>query len=166
MAPKLSRKPANPYQDLPTVTAKETFVSGSATINRGEKRAGNDPVVAAHHSVFLAGDLQEHELPNPWVALVDAPEHPSHIHIPPSIPPHRQVESQADAWFDGGFAPGTAGAKSGRPSGFGSAIRRGQIFDALNPIVIQHPEWFVWVKRPVMLEDLDRLERLERPDAA
>jgi hypothetical protein len=29
-----------------------------------------------------------------------------------------------------------------------------------------HPEWFVWVKRPVLLEDLDRLERLEGSDAA
>ena len=167
MKTKLSRKPTNPYQDLPTVTAKETFLTETTTIRRGEKRAGNDPVVARHHGAFLAGDLQEHELPNPWDALiVDPPEHPPHVHIPPSIPPHRQVESVVNVWFEGGFAPGTPGAKSARPSGFGSAIRQGQIFDALQPVVREHPEWFVWVKRPVMREDLDRLARLEEHDAA
>ena len=118
MKTKLSRKPTNPYQDLPTVTAKETFLTETTTIRRGEKRAGNDPVVARHHGAFLAGDLQEHELPNPWDALiVDPPDHPPHVHIPPSIPPHRQVESVVNVWFEGGFAPGTPGAKSARPSG-------------------------------------------------
>ena len=61
----------------------------------------------------------------------------------------------------GGFAPGSPGAKSGRPSGYGSAVRIGQVFDVLTPIVRQHPEWFRWVERDVTLADLDRLERLE-----
>lgn len=160
--PKLKRKARNPYQDVETVTAAQTFCAQDVTIIRGEKRAGSDPVVAANHGAFLAGDLAEHQLPNPWDALVDVPEHPSHVYIPASVPPHRQVESMVDVWFEGGFAPGSVGAKSGRPAGFGYAIRRGQIFDALQPVVREHPEWFVWVKRPVMHEDLDRLERLER----
>jgi hypothetical protein len=162
MASKLSRKPANPFQDLPTVTASKTFVGEEVVIHRGEKRAGNDPVVAKHHGAFLAGDLQPHELPNMWDDLRDPPpEHPPHVHIPPSIAPQRQVRSTVNVWFDGGFAPGSPGAKSGRPSGFGSAVRIGQIFDALAPVVRLHPEWFVWVERPVSLADIERIERLE-----
>lgn len=135
------------------------------TIIRGEKRAGDDRVVEANHGAFLAGDLQPHQLPNPWDDVAEPPhEHPGVI-IPPSIPPHRQVEAQVNVWYDAGHAPGSPGAKNGRPSGFGTAIRIGQVFDALSPVVRQHPDWFRWVARDVRLDDLERLERLEREDA-
>jgi hypothetical protein len=51
----------------------------------------------------------------------------------------------------------------------GSAITIGRIFDALAPVVRQHPEhpeWFRWVERDVTLADIERLERLEEHDAA
>jgi hypothetical protein len=45
---------------------------------------------------------------------------------------------------------------------FGSAIRRGQILDVLDPRVAAHPERFEWIARPDKLEDIERLTREER----
>ena len=83
------------------------------------------------------------------------------MHVVASIPPHRQVRSTVNVWFDGGFAPGSDGAKSGRPSGFGTAIMIGKIYDALSPHVRENPSFYRWVERDVLPEDLERLECIE-----
>jgi hypothetical protein len=93
--------------------------------------------------------------------IADPPEAEAHVIIPPSIPPYRQVRSTVSAFWDGGHAPGSPGAKAGRPSGFGHALRIGQVLDVFSPVVRANPSWFVWVEREVSPADIERLERLE-----
>jgi hypothetical protein len=79
----------------------------------------------------------------------------------PAIPPHRLVVSRVDVYQDGGYAPGSQGAKSGRPSGFGGAVRRGQTFDILSPVVAEHVDWLEIPRRDLLPEDIERARRLE-----
>jgi hypothetical protein len=138
------------------------FATDTRTVAQGERLRGDDPFVTANPDAFYEEGTPPEQRPNLWDFIDDPPEfeHPNVI-IPASIAPHRQVESLVNVWFDGGHAPGSPGAASGRPSGFGTALRIGQVLDALDPIVRQNPGWFRWPARDVRLEDIEHLERLE-----
>jgi hypothetical protein len=82
---------------------------------------------------------------------------------PIRIPPHPQVRSLVDVAAPLAWSPGSPGAKSGTPPPFArTQLRQGQLLDALHPIVRQHPDWFCWPVRDVLLEDIERLEKLQR----
>jgi hypothetical protein len=139
--------------------AMQPIAGETRTVKTGDVLPGSDPFVIGNYESFFDEATPAEERPSLWDLVDDPVEHAPHVHIPPSIPPYRQVRATVNVWFDGGFAPGSTGAKSGRPSGFGTAITIGKIYDALSPAVRQHPEWFRYIERDVLPEDLDRLDR-------
>lgn len=140
--------------------AIEPIAGETRTVKQGDRLSGSDPLVAGNRRSFVDEAVPPEQRPNLWHLVDDPVPEPPHVLIHSSaIPQHRQVRSTVDVWWDGGHAPGSPGAKSGRPSGFGTALRRGQILDALNPVVRQNPSWFVFPQRDVHIDDIERLER-------
>jgi hypothetical protein len=164
MTPKLARKPDKPDPEK-TYIALEPIAGETRTVKQGERLPGSDPFVIGNFRSFYDAETPVGQRPNFWHLVDDPPEPEPHVNIPPSIPPHRQVKSVVDVWWDGGHAPGSPGAASGRPSGFGTALRRGQVVDVFDPVVRQNPSWFRWVEREVSPDDIGRLERWERLEA-
>lgn len=80
------------------------------------------------------------------------------------IPAHRRVVSQVDLAEPARWAPGWIGEKAAtRPLPFArSVIRRGQIVDVLHPLVRHRTRPPSNSPRPVMPEDIERLEKLQR----
>jgi hypothetical protein len=83
--------------------------------------------------------------------------------------PHRQVVALADTFRPLPFAPGSPGAR-GRmpiaPAPFGTGIKKGRVYDALDPVVRQNPQLFEFPRRDVTLADIERIARIEGGDAA
>ena len=161
MTPKLLAKKKPKPDPHKNYIAMQPLAGETRTVRMGDLLPGSDPFVVGNPESFFDEATPVEERPSLYDLLDDPVEHPPHVHVVASIPPHRQVRSTVNVWFDGGFAPGSDGAKSGRPSGFGTAITIGRIYDALGPAVRQHPERFRWVERDVLPEDLERLERIE-----
>jgi hypothetical protein len=166
MTSKLAKKKPDKPDPEHYYIALEPIAGEWRTVKQGERLRGDDPFVSGNPASFFDEQVPPEQRPNLWHLVQDPVSEPSHVIIPPSVPPWRQVESTVDVYWDGGHAPGSPGAKSGRPSGFGTAIRLGQVFDVLSPIVRQNPNWFCFPRRDVRLEDVERLERLEGSDAA
>ena len=84
-------------------------------------------------------------------------------------PPHRQVIALADTFTPLPFAPGSVGA-SGRaaipPAPFGTGIRKGRVYDLLDPVVRANPQLFEFPRRDVTLADIERIEQQDGGDAA
>ena len=84
-------------------------------------------------------------------------------------PPHRQVVALADTFTPLPFAPGSPGA-SGRmpiaPAPFGTGIRKGRVYDVLDPVVAQNPNLFEFPRRDVTAADIERIARTEGDQAA
>jgi len=108
------------------------------------------------------------ERPNFWNELPAPPEHESgfNIAVRPSIdiPVHRQVKSKVNHFWPGRWSPGSPGERSRLPSPWGSALSKGQVKDVLDPIVVEHADWFEWPARDVLPEDVERLRREEVND--
>jgi hypothetical protein len=113
-------------------------------------------------SVFVDASVPPEQRPNYWHLISDPEPEPPHVNILPSVPSHRLVVSKVDVYLPGSWAPGSAGAKAGKLSPFGGAIRRGQAFDILSPVVAQHPDWFELPRRDLTAEDIERVKALER----
>jgi hypothetical protein len=160
MTSKLKKKPAGP-DPAKMYVAIESIAGAERTVKMGEELPGSDPYVSGNPRSFIDASVPPEERPNFWHLVHDPEPEPPRVIIPPGVPPWRQVESTVDVFWDGGFAPDSPGAKSGRPSGFGTAIRMGQVFDVLSSIVKQNPNWFCFPRRDVRIEDIERLERIE-----
>jgi hypothetical protein len=64
------------------------------------------------------------------------------------------VRAVGNMFIDAGFAPGSAGAKSGRvASGFGRAVRAGELVPMNDPIVKAAPQNFETLPRPLTPAD-------------
>jgi hypothetical protein len=140
----------------------ETFATDDRVVHRGEQVRASDPIVGDGRW-FVEADTPTSELPNLWHSMPDAPRHAPLVRVQTiSIPAHRQVISQVDASAPMQWAKDSAGTKSGAPPPFAkTTLRRGQMLDALDPIVRAHPDWFRWPERHVLLEDLERLEEFD-----
>jgi hypothetical protein len=152
-----------PDQDVVALT---TFSLGDATVHRGDKFKGGDDVVLANPLWFSDGEVPDHEVPSMWAEVVPPPPD---FRPPPgatrTIEPHRQVRSTVDTWTSMPWAPGSPGSKGGiMPPPVGGGLKRGGIYDVGEPIVSQHPEYFVFPERPVSLEDIRRLTSEDKED--
>jgi hypothetical protein len=164
--PTLSKKNSNPFAPDQVVRAKRTFAHQNGVVHIGEEYRGDDPVVKANWTAFVDGATLDQELENVFDELPEPPTHAPAITVQSiQIPAHRQVRSLVDVAAAMKWAPDSPGAKSGAPPPFArTQLRQGQLVDALHPIVRQHPEWFSWPARQVLLEDIERLERHEREE--
>lgn len=161
--PMLSKKNRNPFASDQIVRAVRTFAHQDGVVHIGEQYRGGDPVVAANWSAFVPGETLDQELENPFDVLPPPPQHAPDVAVQTiQIPPHRQVRCTVDVAAPLAWSPGSPGARSGTPPPFARThVRRGQLLDALHPIVRQHPDWFRWPERDVLLEDIERMEWLE-----
>jgi hypothetical protein len=140
------------------------FGTVDRVVKRGERVRASDPIVGDGRW-FVDASTPPSEWPNMWNEMPDPPDHrDQQVRVQEqTIPAHRQVRSRVDMYWDGGHAPGSPGAKSGRPSGFGTALRMGQLLDVGSEIVRRNPSWFVWPERDVTVEDVERLtDEIER----
>ena len=168
------KEDVNPYRDAPVVTAVDSFAGGDGiVIQAGSKYRGDDPVVEAHWGVFREGDLMPNEIA---LIALDARAEPveyvdERFRIGQGVtpPPHRQVVALADTFTPLPFAPGSPGASSRMPippAPFGTGIKKGRVYDVLDPVVRQHPELFEFSRRDVTLADIERIARTEGDQAA
>jgi hypothetical protein len=160
--PLLKKKPE--FEPDDRVRAIQSFATETRTIRSGDVLRGDDPLVVGTPEWFELENTPSEEARNIWNEMPPPPLHDPGVAdrkimvAPPNpIPVHRQVKSLVETWTDMGYAPGSPGEKSGRPSGFGSAVRAGQVFDVLDPLVARHPDWFQFPARGVTLEDVERL---------
>jgi hypothetical protein len=146
--------------------ALQDFAGDSVRVKRGDRFPADHALVLANPSWFVDADLPSNELPTMWDSMPPPPDHRSAAAIRggPQIPPHRRVESVVNVFMPMPWAKGSDGEKRGVPAPFGGSIVKGQIVDALHPVVAEHPEWFEWPQRHVTLEDVERFSRLEEVD--
>jgi hypothetical protein len=144
--------------------ATKTYATGDRVVHRGERLRASDPAVDLSCSV--PDGTPESEWPNIWEEMPEPPQHAPEIAVETiQIPPHRQVRSLVDVSAPLRWSPDSPGAKSGVPPPFArTQLRQGQLVDALHPIVREHVDWFSWPERHVLLEDIERLEQLEREE--
>jgi hypothetical protein len=160
MTPKLATKSANKPDPEHYYIALEPIAGEWRTVKQGERLRGDDPYVSGNFRSLVHEQMPPEERPNYWHLVADPVPEPPHVIIPPSLPPWRQVQSTVDVYTDSGHAPGSPGAKSGRPSGFGTAIRDGQVFDVLLPDREAEPGLVLLsAARDVTFEDIEQLER-------
>lgn len=165
----LKSKNTNPYRDCEIVTCVTTFLGQDVTLNAGLKLRGDDPLVERYHGVFAEGDLLPHELAQFAAEQIplDLPEHPSHVYIPPSVSPHRQVVATADTFTAMPFAPNSPGARGGAaPAPFGTGLKKGRVYDIGHPAVRANPNLFEFPRRDVTLADVERLTAADANPAA
>jgi hypothetical protein len=155
-------KSKNPFRPDQVVKATKTFATDKHIVHVGEEYRGNDPIVVENWSAFVDAGTLDREMPNFWDTVPVPPDHRSPVQVQEqTIPVHRQVRSRVDMYWDGGYAPDSPGAKTGRPSGFGTALRMGQVLDVGDEIVRRNPSWFIWPEREVSAADVERLSRSE-----
>jgi hypothetical protein len=161
--PQLKKKTTNPFAPDQVVKATQTFAYADGVVHAGEQFRGADPIVEANWSAFVDGGTLPNEMPNMWDSLPEPPQHTPEVAVQTiSIPAHRQVRSLVDVAAPMRWSPGSPGDESGVPPPFArTQLRVGQLVDALHPLVREHVDWFEWPSRHVLLEDLERLERLE-----
>ena len=145
-----------------TVVAVTTFAMQNRLVRRGDKFAGDDPLVLTNPSWFADINTPTDELPNMCNEMPPPPQHEPSPGFDVTvqsilIPPHRRVRSRVDMWTPGRWAPGSPGEKRGGPPPVGSALRVGQILDIGDPRVRANPGHFEFVARDVTLEDVERL---------
>jgi len=161
MTPKLARKKPDRPDPEKWYLAIDAIAGDLRTVAIGDRLKGDDPMVSGNFRSFVDEERPPDERPNFW-HLVNGPVPvPPHVIIPSAIEPHRQAMSVVDVFLPGSWAPDSPGAKSGVPPPFGGAIRRGQVFDILSPVVAQHPDWFEIPRRDLTAEDVERARRLE-----
>ena len=159
----LKKRTTNPYRDAEVVTCVTTFIGQDVTLNAGLKLRGDDPLVERYHGVFVEGDLLPHELAKIQADAIplDPPvHHDERILIGQGVtpPPHRQVTCLVDTFMPLPFAPGSPGARGGiAPAPFGTGLKKGRIYDALDPVVRANPGYFEFGRRDVTLADIERL---------
>ena len=159
------KKQKPPFPEGSTVVAITSFSYGDGVVNTGDEYPGDHPLPVANPSWFCDAATPVKERPNTWTDLVpDPPSHRPPVSFLEPIPPHRQVRAIVDTWGPTPWAPGSPGeqARGGiAPPPYGGGLVRGRAYDALDPVVRQHPERFEWPRRDVTIEDLERLERSE-----
>lgn len=165
----LAKKDTNPFAPDATVRATRTFAWEGGVVHQGERYRGNHPAVEHGFSNFVPGETLDSELENVWGSLPDPPVHDSHVNVPASVPPWRQVVAIADTFVPVPFAPGSVGETTKGPmppAPFGTGIKKGRVYDIADPVVRRSPQLFEFPRRDVTLADIERLERLEEHDSA
>jgi hypothetical protein len=165
MASTLSwKKNKNPYGPDDRVRAWQSFGHAAGTVREGDVLRGDDPLVAEHHPWFESVDTPTAERKTVWLEMPPPPDHAPEVAVQTiQIPPHRIVRSLVDvsaplSWS----SPDSPGAQTNVPPPFArTSLRRGQLVDALHPLVREHVDWFVWPERHVLIEDIERVERHE-----
>ena len=140
------------------------FANDATKVKRGDKLPGSDPLVRGNPDWFVPATMPDSAVPSTWDVVPSPPEHKSPIPVGSAIPAYRQVRALTDRWLPAQWAPGSPGAEGkGGAMPFGNVVtQRGLMYDVLDERVRLHPEEFEWVTRPVTLEDVERIERLER----
>ena len=168
----LKTKKGNPFRDAEIVTAVTTFLGQDVTIQAGEKRRGNDPVVERHWGAFAEGDLLPAELAKIAAEAIplDPPVHHDEKFLVGqgvTVPPHRQVVATVDTFTPLPFAPGSPGARGAvPPAPYGTGIKKGRVYDIGDPVVRANPNYFEFPRRDCTLADVERLTAVDANPAA
>jgi HK97 family phage prohead protease len=143
--PKVKKRPF-PADAL--VTATMTFATQDREVHIGDTFRSDDVLVVGNPSWFALSDTPSGDMPTMWSTL---PEPPRHRPEPPAPDTRPMVRAVADLYLDAGFS----GEGKPGPSGFGTAVRRGQLVPLDAAIVKAAPQNFEHPPRPVTPDDFE-----------